>query len=509
MKNLLRTTMGLSLCILAYGQNGENINTAYPVPLFSTAPDTAGNLYVWQWHTYDSTRQRINDHNLSTGPDVVWRLILPECLDSMEVHFCPSDYGGIPMGNKLFVINATSDDTLELLQDSYDDYMLMWTIFRPANWMWPGSAYITGGAQSLLRRAGTGNGYGYPLYDTLRLTAGDTLYFIYTHQNTGGMTVDSVYLEIKAIQKIRPTPPPIAVSAQVSLPQACMGSLIDYLVALRDTANDGRTPRAYWTIDTVFIDGVYSGRGTGMTTEDTIRGSFSLSTSAFNPNRGYIDYTVRLIGGGIYANSVYPTISACDDTSAPSAVVTYNVRLTAYPDPRVRYSGTDYGRGDTIRIPEGTRTFSARDGGSLADSLLRYEWRINGNVVGNAASLTRTLTPGTYTLSLKLTNAPSGASACDSAISVVLDVSRPTSLSGTLGGGFSAYVSESGNLLTVYVEKSGSLTLRICDLVGRVIRSYSVEGGREFSLPLDVSAGTYILQAQGEDFMHNQRIVIR
>ncbi|MCX7607557.1 MAG: hypothetical protein N2170_09910 [Bacteroidia bacterium] len=90
MTSLFRSLcMSLSFGVLAYAQSGESMGTAYPVPIFSNAPTIVGNLRVWEWHTYDSTRQRVNNHNLSTGADVVWKLVLPSCLDSLEVHFCP------------------------------------------------------------------------------------------------------------------------------------------------------------------------------------------------------------------------------------------------------------------------------------------------------------------------------------------------------------------------------------------------------------------------------------
>ncbi|MCX7607558.1 MAG: hypothetical protein N2170_09915, partial [Bacteroidia bacterium] len=66
--------------------------------------------------------------------------------------------------------------------------MQTWIINKQLpNWIWPGSAYIRGRSQSLLRRSGTGGGLGSPLYDTLRLAAGDTLYFLFTHEHGGGI----------------------------------------------------------------------------------------------------------------------------------------------------------------------------------------------------------------------------------------------------------------------------------------------------------------------------------
>ncbi len=58
----------------------HDISTA----VFGNSPTVSGGNLVWQWSAFDSTRGRTNNHNLRSGPDVVWKVVLPECFDSGE-----------------------------------------------------------------------------------------------------------------------------------------------------------------------------------------------------------------------------------------------------------------------------------------------------------------------------------------------------------------------------------------------------------------------------------------
>gem|GEM_PF-2339317 len=252
--------VGLSVS-LAFAQSGESMSTAYDISsIFSSPPQIGGGLRWWEYTDFDSTTYpRANNHNLRTGPDVVWKVVLPDCFDSLVVSFAYHDSSEgnsqLATGYALFVINSNAHDTTELLENSYDDRMLLWTLYRGSYWVTlgygggfsgPGTAHVQGAENSLLHKAGTGGGYGSPLYDTLRLAQGDTLYFIFTH-NSDGAAADSVYFEVQFIQKDRPTPPALDLSVTASPGQACMGNFIQVLWAASDTSNDGRDPQTYLT----------------------------------------------------------------------------------------------------------------------------------------------------------------------------------------------------------------------------------------------------------------------
>ena len=376
--------MGLSLLRLALAQtpNGESMQTAYDLsPVFNNPPTSSGGLRIWGWSGFDSTRARTNDHNLRSGPDVVWKVVLPACLDSMDVHFAYHDDNGdgsFPDGNVLFIINASSGDTIELLENSYDDHMYLWTTNsnRSPNWVrlgsgagfsGPGSAYLRGYESSRLRTSATGNGYGSPLVgDTIRLAAGDTLYFIYTHNSTAPGSVDSVYLEIQFIQKVRPSLAPLGLYVNASPPQVCMGELVGLEYAANDTTNDGRDPRAYRFDWITLLDGQNIGSGYASGTSSSGGSTFSLITTSGNAlSQGYVDYTQKWVVRGIYGHPLYPghpyqpNAPSCEDTSLVSDTISYTVRMTVRPDPKVRYGGTDYGDGSTIPVQLGSVSFTA------------------------------------------------------------------------------------------------------------------------------------------------------
>lgn len=82
----------------------------------------------WTYIDFDSTTRRQNNHNLRTGADVVWKVVLPQCFDSLQVHFAYHDssrgQNSLATGYALFVINPTTHDTVELLENSYDYVIL-------------------------------------------------------------------------------------------------------------------------------------------------------------------------------------------------------------------------------------------------------------------------------------------------------------------------------------------------------------------------------------------------
>lgn len=163
--------MGLSLLGFALAQQtGESMTTAYDITnaLFGGPPQQGSGLRWWSWSTFDSTRGRTNDHNLNTGPDVVWKVTLPRCLDSFAVHFAYHDDDGdgvFPGGHRLYIINATAGDTAELLENSYDDEMHLWVLYRGGTWVGlgygggfngPGTAYLSGYETSTSFKSGQG-----------------------------------------------------------------------------------------------------------------------------------------------------------------------------------------------------------------------------------------------------------------------------------------------------------------------------------------------------------------
>ncbi|RMF49078.1 MAG: hypothetical protein D6750_06620, partial [Bacteroidetes bacterium] len=334
----LTAVVGLSV-LLAFAQTGESMQTAYDISsVFSGPPQTGGGFRWWEYTDFDSTTPpRANDHNLRTGPDVVWKVVLPECFDSLAVHFAYHDASEgsatLATGYALFVINPNTGDTTELLQNSYDNYMDGWVSNPNRGSYWvgggPGSAYISGAEVSSLHRAGTGSGNGHPLFDTLRLAAGDTLYFIFTH-NSNGAAADSVYLKVQFIQKDRPTPPALNLSMSATPLQACMGDLIAVVWSAADTVNDDRDPQVYLLDYIAYADNDPIDMGSGSSPGSSGGYNFPI-TLPVNPNQGYVDYTEKWVVRGVYGHPRYPSLNDCKDTSLVSDTVSFTVRLTAVP----------------------------------------------------------------------------------------------------------------------------------------------------------------------------------
>ncbi|MCX7606435.1 MAG: hypothetical protein N2170_04095 [Bacteroidia bacterium] len=513
--------MGLSPVGFAQVQNGESMATAYDITnaLFST-PQISGGFRTWSWYTFDSTRSRANNHALNSGPDVVWKVVLPECLDSLDVHFAYHDDGedGVfPTNHRLYLINASSADTVLLLENSYDDYMNLWVTFR-SGWVGlisgyvfngPGTAYLRGRESSRLFSSGTGAGWGSPLdEDTLRLAAGDTLYFIYTHNNAIPSSVDTLYLEIKAIQRLRPSLRPLNLQVSATPSQACMGSSIAIEYVSADTLNDGRVPSLYRFESFSYQDGQMI--GSSILTSSSPSGSYVGSIAYTTPTaltQGYSNYQEKWIVRGIYPHPFYPNhpyrpnSPACWDTSQVSDTLLLTTRLTLVPDPKIRYNGVDYSHGQSLSITPGAATFTAVDAIGINPSLLSYEWRLDGNVVGNSNTLNQNLSAGSHTLVLKITNAPTNAVACDSAITLRLDVSTALSMPDAR-----PTISSQGGIVSVLVPQPGSYLLEAYDIQGQRLYHHVIEGGNAYALgPI---RGVVILQIRGEGKSYLQRLFV-
>jgi len=511
--------VGLSV-LLAFAQTGESMQTAYDISsVFSGPPQTGNGLRWWEYTDFDSTTYpRANDHNLRTGSDVVWKVVLPDCFDSLNVHFAYHDSSRgnstLATGYALFVINANTHDTTELLQNSYDDHMGLWTTFRGGYWVTigygggfegPGSAYIRGTEVSSLHRAGTGGGWGIPLFDSLRLAAGDTLYFIFTHNN-GGAAADSVYLEVQFIQKDRPTPAALDLHFVVASPaQACMGNTIGVGWSATDTLNDGRDPQLYLLDYFAYADNNPIGSGSSSSTTSSGSHIPSYSTLPLDPNQGYVDYTEKWVVRGVYGHPRYPSLNDCKDTSLVSDTVSFTVRLTAVPSPKILYGGTDYDHNTTISIASSSPTFQAIEAQGMGPTL-SYEWNLDGSLVGTSQTLNITsLSIGTHSLSLKITNAPSNAASCDATITVTLDVT--TALSAPKGQEV-VLTQEGKRRFTVTVQQEGAYEALLLDLSGRELRRYPIQGYVPVTFEPELSAGLYLLRIQGQGLTYTKRLLL-
>ena len=478
-------------------------------------------LRWWSWSTLDSTRQRTNDHNLNTGPDVVWKLTLPRCLDSLGVHFAYHDDGGdgqYPGAHRLYIINATTGDTIELLENSYDDHMHLWTLFRGGFWVGlgygggfsgPGTARVTGYETSTLFKSGIGGGFGTPLQDTLRLAAGDELYFIYTHDNSAPGSVDSLYLEIWAVERVRSIPA-LDVSTQAQPEGACYPIPMGYGYTASDTANDNRNPIGYLFYEEWYTNG-------SLWSSSTQTSSSSGMVSGFVPwftpapsdyARGYMEIGLKVVAQGLYAHPAYPSLPmVCADTSAASDTVTYQFYYNLEPSPLIRYSGVDYSDGQTISVLPGSASFEARDANNLCSNNpfnLAYEWQLDGMPVGTSPGITVNLTPGSHTLTLKVTNplpivTPSPVW-CSRTIQVTLDA---TTALGVAGSKPTLQAKEGG--IEVFVPQGGTYAVRVYDVQGRKLAESRIEGGRVERL-LVGARGILLVQVQGEGQSWTERV---
>lgn len=531
---LFSRILGLSLLGLALAQtNGESMSSAYDITtaIFSNPPTVAGGNHIWQWSAFDSTRQRTNDHNLRTGPDVVWKVVLPECFDSMVVHFAYHDDGGdgsFPSDNVVYIINATTGDTAELKENSYEDHMLLWTLGR-TDWVTlgsgsgfsgPGTANLIGYHTSTLYKASTGNGSGFPLLgDTLRLQAGDELYFIYTHNNNGPGSVDSVYLELVFVQKVRPTPHPLDLSVQITYPSPltppyCLAAgptstpLPVSEWTATDTVNDGRDPSAYEFSLSVYHTGILqSGNsGTFIATSPTGSGIIALSgPNAPSLSQGYVNYEEVWSVRGIYSHPLYPNASVCKDTTAPSSTVTASTNACIQPSGAIRYSSTTYTSG-TISVPLNQPvTFEAVEQRGISSAVLGYRWFVDGGTTpaGTSQSYTHTFTTaGTHSISLEIENASAGCNppACSAApVALTVDVTT------ALVEGIQATARE--GLLHLWLPEGGPYKVALYDLQGRKLWSQSLSGSGPHTLTPSVR-GVVLLQVTSPTLHHNQRLLL-
>lgn len=514
--------MGLSLFGFALAQTGESMSSPYNITnaLFGGPSQQGSGLRWWSWSTLDSTRQRTNDHNLNTGPDVVWKLTLPRCLDSLGVHFAYHDDGGdgqYPGAHRLYIINATTGDTIALLENSYDDHMGNWVIFRGGSWVGlgygagfngPGTAYVTGYQTSTLFKSGTGGGWGAPLADTLRLAAGDEVYFIYTHDNGGPGSVDSLYLEIWAVERVRSLPA-LDLSTQAQPEGVCYPLPMGYWYTASDTANDNRNPVTYLFREEWYKNGSLWSNMTQTSSSGTFSGSLPwLTPTSTDYAQGYIALQLKVVAQGLYAHPAYPSLSTtCVDTSAASDTVTYEYYYNLEPSPLVQYGGVDYSHGQTISVPPGSALFQARDANNLCSNNpfnLAYEWQLDGMPVGTSSGISVNLTPGSHTLTLKVTNPlpvmTSSPVWCSRTIQVTLDA---TTALGAAGSKPALQAREGG--IEVFVPQGGTYAVRVYDVQGRKLAESRIEGGRVERL-LVGARGILLVQVQGEGQSWTERV---
>ncbi|MCS7296751.1 MAG: M43 family zinc metalloprotease [Bacteroidia bacterium] len=489
---------------------GERIEDPYELtPLLFSNPQTHGTYQHWHYSLVDSTRNRSNDHALNTGPDLVWRLILPECLDSLILHFAYKDEGQdgiIPHNHKVFIINTTSSDTIELLENSYDSYMHAWAQAR--NWVvgfadrGPGTAYISGSEHSMKHRQGTGLGSEAPFLDSLRLASGDTLYIIYTHDNSVAEGVDSFYLEIHALKNLVPTSlSPFVEVTPTSEGDGCMGDSIQVSYTL--SMHGGVGVERYL----IEMNELYNNVVVGQTAWESFTPTGTLkrrpvSRSGSTLNQGYLAYTQQWKVRGRLIHSRYST---CYDTSATTEVEV-GLDLPVRPIPRIRHQNTSYGNGAVLTLSQGQNvTFTAIEREGIAPAILSHTWYLNGSLVGTAPTLTINVPRDTSNLELTILNTSRSAPQCDSTIRIRLILPFSTSLPER--GIVPLVRTENGRPgVWITLPLPGVYQIKIYDRIGRLCLESRSRGGEETFYPLP--AGLYLLVIEGEHSFYRRPLLI-
>lgn len=338
------------------------------------------------------------------------------------------------------------------------------------------------------------------------------LYFIYTHDNSAPGSVDSLYLKIVAVEKVRSLPA-LDLSSQTAPEGVCYPSgSLSYNYTATDTSNDNRNPVAYVSYEEWYKNGSWWADRTQTSSNGMFSGSLpaGLTPTPSDYARGYIDMQLKVVVRGVYAHPVYPSLSnVCADTSAASATVTYQFYYNLEPSPRIRHNGVDYADGATISVQAGSASFEARDANNLCannPSNLAYEWWLDGSPIGTPTSsvISVNLSPGSHTLALKVTNPlPVQTSPqvwCDRTITVTLDV---TTALGAAGSKPTLQARDGG--IEVFVPQGGTYGVRVYDVQGRKLAESRIEGGKAERL-LVGARGVLLVQVQGEGQSWTERI---
>ncbi|MDW8134831.1 MAG: hypothetical protein RMJ66_07155, partial [Bacteroidia bacterium] len=523
---ILRISLGI-LCgaLFLHAQPiGESMSNPYDITYLFNNPTTTPDYYIWSWSAFDYTIGRTSDESALTGvngPDLVWKIVLPECIDSLEVHFAYENTvgGNFPSVIGMVIYNPRNGEIIGLLENSYDSKMDMWAANTGAGWVseangypsgngrGPGSAYITGVEVSGTLTGGTGGGLGAPLHDSLRLAAGDTIYLIFVNSNDGAGGFDNIYVTVQAYKRLRPLPPPLDLRVIPDPSAMCMGQdLVIYAVAF-DTLGDNRQPANYrfYAIDTFAVDGWYVDPS-GFTL--IFLGPpyfYRLNSDPIVLNDGYFLYGDRWVVMGIYKHPHYPSHPydpldpECEDTTDVSDTVRYVVPITLRPDPAIQIGNdpTLYQDGATVTLVEGTHDFVAHEELGINSNLLTYEWSTDNGVnwtSGQTLNLNLTAAGSPYELSLRVTNNPGvpGVRYCDSTIRIILDVTTFAR-----GAQLQPTVRVKEGVLSLFIPGTGSYVAQVYDLQGRLLYQSNVEGGVTYAIPLSVR-GVILLRVEGE-----------
>ena len=135
--------------------------------------------------------------------------------------------------------------------------------------------------------------------------------------------MESVYLELRFIQKVRPSLPPLDLPVNDSPPQVCMGELVGLEYAANDTTNDERDSRAYRFDWITLLDGQNISSGYASGTSSSGAGAFSFITISGNAlSQGCVNHTEKWVVRGIYGHPYQPNAPSCEDTSLVSDTIT-------------------------------------------------------------------------------------------------------------------------------------------------------------------------------------------
>jgi hypothetical protein len=282
-----------------------------------------------------------------------------------------------------------------------------------------------------------------------------------------------------------------------------------YWYTASDTANDNRNPVTYLFREEWYKNGSLWSNMTQTSSSGTFSGSLPwLTPTSTDYAQGYIALQLKVVAQGLYAHPAYPSLSTtCVDTSAASDTVTYEYYYNLEPSPLVQYGGVDYSHGQTISVPPGSALFQARDANNLCSNNpfnLAYEWQLDGMPVGTSSGISVNLTPGSHTLTLKVTNPlpvmTSSPVWCSRTIQVTLDA---TTALGAAGSKPALQAREGG--IEVFVPQGGTYAVRVYDVQGRKLAESRIEGGRVERL-LVGARGILLVQVQGEGQSWTERV---
>jgi len=427
---------------------GNRLATAIPLTLTDNGNGT------WSVVVQDSTdglgisNEYGSGNSLSGGgnprgtgaPELFFKLVLPECFDSLKVRTCASYTN---FDTYVSLLHATELDTIAN-DDGCPGFKSQLVAIGRVNTLKIYTGDLTVSPE--------------PTRDTMRLKAGDELYILVE----GWEPPENGKFELSVTgYKQQQLPQPVIDGAPSSNVCENQGP-----VTLQATGATGAN--AYeWEIN-------------GNVDLSNATGSYSLNLAP-----GSHTVVVR----AIYDN---PNGPDCNDTVASQPVT---ITVDPLPAASIQVGSTTYANGATLTL-SGTGSVSETFNATSSVSGNTYTWNLYSGATsvatGSGSSFSHTFnTTGVYLLKLTSTNG-----ACTEDDTLYVDV---TVVSGLLSGvgSFSVMPNPSRGAFMVVAPAAGTYELRVLDVAGREVYRDRMEGVRK-ELRLSLPAGTYQLLIRGE-----------